>query len=288
MFDLLEALVAVSKEKTMQKAALRLKTTQPTISKRIAALEREIGQVLTEPKGRGIRLTPVGQELAGKVEVQLSQLQDTLKLSSSSSFSDLHLGVSESVLLGHHGAIANSLKKLKNDLKFIRIHSQRSPLVFQEVLSGKYDLGIVTGDVGLSPDQVTSSVLIREPFCLVWHGSRLPSDWYQQMVVIDSQSSTWQEIENQFFKKCLKWKLEPTIVLRSESFASVTLLAMEGFGVGLVPFPVALRLRQKGLYIHELPEPGLERRICVICRKTALKRNSVKIVWNLIRDGLGP
>lgn len=53
-------------------AAERLRVAQPTISVRIRALERLIGTRLFERKGRRIRVTPAGLELAEKAERILS------------------------------------------------------------------------------------------------------------------------------------------------------------------------------------------------------------------------
>ena len=59
----LEALAALADLGTMTHAATRLRITQSAVSKRIAALEREVGQPVTEAHGRGVRLTPAGHRL---------------------------------------------------------------------------------------------------------------------------------------------------------------------------------------------------------------------------------
>ena len=63
MFDQIETLSTLAATGTMTRTATQLRITQSTVSKRIAALEREVGQPLTEAHGRGVRLTPVGHRL---------------------------------------------------------------------------------------------------------------------------------------------------------------------------------------------------------------------------------
>ena len=54
MFVSFEALVALEEHGTMSRAAARLGVTQPAISKRIQALEHELGRDLIEPSGRNV------------------------------------------------------------------------------------------------------------------------------------------------------------------------------------------------------------------------------------------
>ncbi|MEU1284286.1 LysR family transcriptional regulator [Kitasatospora sp. NPDC005856] len=49
---------------SMRAVAETLHVTTSTVSQQVAALSKEVGQVLVEPAGRGVRLTPAGRRLA--------------------------------------------------------------------------------------------------------------------------------------------------------------------------------------------------------------------------------
>lgn len=59
----LEFFIAASDCGSLSKAAARLYTTQPNVSKVIGALEKELGSPLFERTSRGLRLTPYGKSI---------------------------------------------------------------------------------------------------------------------------------------------------------------------------------------------------------------------------------
>lgn len=70
----LQALQAVATHRTVGKAAAALHLTPSAVSQQLASLEREAGAALTEPAGRGIRLTPAGIVLAEHASAVLDRL----------------------------------------------------------------------------------------------------------------------------------------------------------------------------------------------------------------------
>jgi LysR family transcriptional regulator, low CO2-responsive transcriptional regulator len=64
-FAQLRTLVAVAEERSVRAAARRLVVTEPAVSAALAALARDVGHPIVAREGRGIRLTPAGQTLAG-------------------------------------------------------------------------------------------------------------------------------------------------------------------------------------------------------------------------------
>ena len=70
----LQALHAVATHGTVGRAAASLHLTPSAVSQQLAALEREAGAALTEPAGRGIRLTAAGLVLVDHAAAVLDRL----------------------------------------------------------------------------------------------------------------------------------------------------------------------------------------------------------------------
>jgi DNA-binding transcriptional LysR family regulator len=61
----LRTFVAVAELRTVSKAALRLRITQPALSRQISSLQRELGLRLFERVGRCLVLTAEGEQFLG-------------------------------------------------------------------------------------------------------------------------------------------------------------------------------------------------------------------------------
>jgi len=72
----LQAFLAVAETGSFSRAAERLFLTQPAVSKRIAALETELGTPLFDRIGRRIQLTEAGRALLDRAHSLLRQLED--------------------------------------------------------------------------------------------------------------------------------------------------------------------------------------------------------------------
>jgi DNA-binding transcriptional LysR family regulator len=72
----LEAFMQVAEHKSFSKAAGVLGLTQPSVTARIQALERDLEESLFERNGRGVRLTEVGAAFLPHVQRVLRALQD--------------------------------------------------------------------------------------------------------------------------------------------------------------------------------------------------------------------
>lgn len=62
-FEQLESFVTIARTGTLSRAALELHITEPPLSRRIRALEDELGVPLFERHARGMRLTEAGARL---------------------------------------------------------------------------------------------------------------------------------------------------------------------------------------------------------------------------------
>ena len=72
----LEAFLQVAEHSSFSRAAERLHLTQPSVTARIQALERDLGESLFERNGRGVHLTEVGMTFLPHAQRVLKALQD--------------------------------------------------------------------------------------------------------------------------------------------------------------------------------------------------------------------
>jgi DNA-binding transcriptional LysR family regulator len=72
----LEAFVEVADRRSFSRAAEALGLTQPSVTARIQALERDMEETLFERNGRGVRLTEVGRSFLPHAQRVLKALQD--------------------------------------------------------------------------------------------------------------------------------------------------------------------------------------------------------------------
>ena len=72
----LAALREIAAHGSFSAAARRLNYSQSAISQQVAQLEREVGTLLIERRGRRIRLTPAGQALADRAGPILRDLRE--------------------------------------------------------------------------------------------------------------------------------------------------------------------------------------------------------------------
>src|SRR5437868_8280600 len=68
--DQLITFAAVAEHLNISRAAVALHLSQPTVSGQLRLLQDEFGELLYQRDGRGIRLTPVGEQLAEYAKAQ--------------------------------------------------------------------------------------------------------------------------------------------------------------------------------------------------------------------------
>ncbi|WP_087873879.1 LysR family transcriptional regulator [Arthrobacter globiformis] len=75
-FRHLRSLVAVAEELNFTRAAERLHTTQPSLSRSIASLEQAVGAVLVQRDRRSVALTPAGTRFVAYAQLALKALEE--------------------------------------------------------------------------------------------------------------------------------------------------------------------------------------------------------------------
>ena len=164
MFDQIETLSTLAATGTMTRTATHLRITQSTVSKRIAALEREVGQPLTEAHGRGVRLTPAGHRLLERAAPLVASLRHALREEEVHHSGRLAIGVSESILAAWGPRILARVRPVVPEVE-LEINAHRSPVAIERVRARARRRRQRRGprSPGRSPIGRTDGISLRQP-----------------------------------------------------------------------------------------------------------------------------
>ncbi len=152
-------------------AARKLHTSQPSLSRQIRDLEREVGTQLLSRSARGIALTPSGRAFLEHARSALSQV-DAATEAARRVVHPAKPCFSMGFLTGHELTwMPEALRILRDELPNIdvMISSQYSPLLANALVKGTLDAALLRRERGL-PD-LAFRLLVKEPLVVI-----LPSD----------------------------------------------------------------------------------------------------------------
>jgi len=170
----LRSLVVTAESGTIGRASLRLGISQPTLSKRLQALERHVGAQLLERSQQGIALTPAGKRLYEHAR-PLIAAADALE--------DVAAGLGRDAgpvrLAASHSSteafVAEALADHAPDGVRVELLTANSQVVRMLVGEGRADLGVAASrpggtpspavrEVALAPDEVVCAVPREHPW----------------------------------------------------------------------------------------------------------------------------
>ena len=142
----LQAFIAVAEAGSFSRAGEHIFLTQPAISKRIAALEQEIGARLFDRVGRKIHLTQAGEVLLARSRTVLGELEDIKRdITNLSGTIAGELSVATSHHIGLH-RLPGPLKRFHETYTKVRLnlHFMDSEKACRAVAKGDLELAVVT------------------------------------------------------------------------------------------------------------------------------------------------
>lgn len=169
---LLRYFLEIAREGNMSKAAQSLFVSQPTLSKQMSELERELGKKLFRRESYGIRLTDEGMLLRKRAEDILDMVDKTTEEFKSLdiiSGGDVQIGCAESYLIKH---LANAVKNLREKCPLLRYHISSGNT---EQVAEKLDRGLLDFAMIVEPPDLSKYNYIEVPDNDVW-GLVMPID----------------------------------------------------------------------------------------------------------------
>lgn len=142
----MQALAMIHEEGTFTKAAERLQISQPALSQQIKLLERELGTLLFERRGRQIRWTAVGEIVLARAQqilLQLDQLQIEIDGLLTLNHGQLRIGTSDTICLYLLPAVIQAYRRSYPQID-IYLSNRPSQEIVTLLQAGTIDFGIVT------------------------------------------------------------------------------------------------------------------------------------------------
>ena len=284
----LEAFVQVAAHKSFSRAAQALFLTQPSVTARIQALERELGEPLFERNGRGVRLTDIGGSFLPYAERVLQALQegrDALEGMRNLEIGTLRLGSSFTVS-------AHVLPRLLKEFRTrhphidVSVRTGRSFHVLQMVLADEVQAAIVRSishpdiqTVELYEDEVVLVSDPQHPFASL--GKATLEEVGRQPLILFDRGSSYRHLIQGLFEEA---GVVPREAMELDSMEATKKMVEEGLGIALLPRAAVERELELGFLVEvKLAGPPMpRRRIALIYRRNRRQGRPVAAFIDLL------
>ncbi|MET4694738.1 LysR family transcriptional regulator [Endozoicomonas lisbonensis] len=141
--NLLKALLILLQEKNTNRAAERLNTSQPAVSRTLAKLRKELNDPLFVRQSRNMTLTPRAEEIALQLPRIMDSLEQTLQLTRfdpSQQTGKLSLALNGFIIESHGYQIYQAVREVAPQLQ-LQLHSYSQETVSQ-LINGEIDAAV--------------------------------------------------------------------------------------------------------------------------------------------------
>lgn len=259
--QLLSAFVEVADCGSFTDAADALHLSQPAISKRIHALEEQIGASLFDRVGRQIGLTDAGRALLPYARKVLQDIEDgrrALSRLSSEVRGRLSIGTSHHIGLHRLPPVLRTYTHAYPEVD-LDLHFMDSEVACEAVLAGKLELGIVTLPLLPIPNLELRAVWPDPLAVVVSPGHPLAALRRPQLAQLAQHRAVLPDeatYTHRIVKQALQVHgLEPRVRLATNYLETLKMLAGIGLGWSVLPLSMA----DKTLRVLDIPGLKMER-----------------------------
>lgn len=232
--------VGVADAGSIRKYALSRRLSQPGVSQRVSALERQVGFSLFNRSRNGIQLTKQGRMVyeLGVALIQKTHAVETDLYRDSEREVELKLGTYDSVAIY---LIPNVITELQNRLPNLRIklYCDRSTVIAQKVEEGLLDLGLCASPKLSRRLELTPLYEDRYGFYI-----RTTSPRNQTLITVSDATDQSGKNLGSYIRT---FGLGSFHVLNVPSFEVAKAMTLAGLGVGVLPHRVANQSVRVGL-----------------------------------------
>jgi len=268
----LTTFLAVAEKETISAAAKHLHLSQPSLSRQLMELEKELGVTLFTRGNRKITLTEDGLLFRKRAEEIVELLEKTRSefLSPRDTIAgNVSIGAGETYVIQLLGAIIKEIQAEYPNIKF-HFYSGNADEVKERLDKGLLDFGVVISPADVKkyyslrlPAKDTWGVLMRKDSPLAVNEVITPKDLWDVPLITSRQSLVSSEL-SKWLKKDLK-KL--TVVATYNLVYNASKLVEEGVGYGLTLDKLVNFAPDRQLCFRKL-SPALESNLDVIWKNT--------------------
>lgn len=260
----------IAREGNMTRAAERLHVTQPTLSKQMKELERELGKKLFRRGSTSVRLTEEGMLLRKRTEDLLAmadKIEREFKTLGEITGGDIYIGCAESYLIKY---LAYAVRMLNEQYTNIHYHitSGDTEQVTERLDRGLLDFAFIVEPPDLSkynylevPEQDTWGVLMRKD-CPLAEKAQIEIEDILPYPVFCSEQSAKVDLPRWCGENAEQLHVMATFNLTGNA----TIFAREGLGLTLT-FDRLIELDEKGDLCFRPITPTLHTKMYVIWKK---------------------
>ena len=287
----LQALHAVSTFGSVTGAAEALRLTPSAVSQQLGKLQRDVGQRLIEPYGRGVRLTPAGTLLAQRAHAILSEVENAeseLDRQRNHVIGDLEIAGFATAARAILPQTVARLRKQHRQLK-LRVSERQPDEAIRLVVAGHLDIALVNDWMNaplVLPDGVQRVLIMNDPVDLAVPADH-PLAGRPSVQLTELSAEPW--ITWPYGAICHEWLtqtlrqhgLTPEVTHTAEEHQ--TQLAMVAAGLGIAVMPRLGRGSMEGVSIIKL-KPTFSRQIYAIFRTLASERPAIAVSVSAMQE----
>jgi DNA-binding transcriptional LysR family regulator len=289
----LEAFVQVAAHHSFSRAAEALQLTQPSITARIQALERELGEKMFERGGRSVRLTDAGTILlpyAERILQMLREAKESVEEVRSVQAGRLRLGSALTISTYVLPRILRTFHSRYPGVE-VMVHTGRSEQVLNMLLSDEVQVGLAHSlvhpdveTVDLYADEVILVANPDHPFAA--NRQATIEEVGSQPVILADRGSSYYSLTHGLFRQA---GVVPNVAMELDSMEATKRMVEEGLGIALLPRVCLERELKQGLLteVAITNAPAISRQIALIYRKSRKRVRTVQAFLEVLRSIYG-
>lgn len=282
----LQYFLAVAREESITGAAEALHLSQPTLSRQLRDLERELGKPLFTRGSRRIALTEEGMILRKRAEEIMAlvrKAEQEISLSGEGLAGDISIAAGETRGVRY---IARFVKRIRDDYPLVHMHitSGSNSFVLEQLDRGLADIGVMFGavtepryDVITLPFQERWGVLMRRDVPLAEKEAVTPEDLWQLPLILSQE-----EIQGGFLPGWMRRDLEELNIAGSYSLLyNASLMVEAGLGYA-VCFLDLLDVPEGGALCVRPLSPEVRTNMNVVRKKYQMMSKASEWLWSAL------